>query len=54
MRKQRDVEHRVGACDQTEAIVEGITDSVHGMREEGEDSVEGQVGLDEEEEVSPV
>lgn len=52
--KERHVKHRVGARDEREAVVEGIADRVHWMREEGKDAVEGEVRLYEEEEVAPV
>mmetsp|Transcript_17231 Transcript_17231/g.28499 ORF Transcript_17231/g.28499 Transcript_17231/m.28499 type:complete len:302 (+) Transcript_17231:1087-1992(+) len=54
MSKETDVKNDVGLGDETGSIKEGITNSVHRVREHGKDAIEGEVLVDEEEEIAPV
>jgi len=52
--QKTDVKDRVGLGRETQTVVERVTHSVHRVGEEREHAVEGQVLVDEEEEISPV
>lgn len=54
MREETDVEHDVGLRNETAAVVEGVANRVHRVRNNRENSVESQVLIHQEKEIAPV
>lgn len=52
--EETDVEHDIGLRNETAAVIEGVANRVHRVRNNCENSVEGQVLIHQEKEVAPV